>query len=827
MRAKDILKMALICGMALQSHLSAEGGTARFSSFSYIGNDDYYAKRPLQSPSEFYNPILPGWYSDPSICRVDSDYYMVTSTFGYFPGIPVFHSRDLVNWEQTGNVIDRDSQMTFTGESLDKGGIYAPQITYDSASGLYYVISTDCTGIHGGRHFFVTSRNPAEGWSDPTWLDAIDGIDPSLFFDDDGSAYIAYKEDTTGQPKWSNHRAIRIIRFDPATGQTVGDPVKFNEEGVGPEERLARDEGPHIYKMNGKYYLVCAEGGTGNFHSAVCYKADNVFGPYTRWSRNPMLTQRLLKDSRSNAVTCTGHADIVQTPEGEWWAVFLGCRPGVEGYQHLGRETFMMPVHWSKDGFPYVTQEKDTVPMVLERKGTTRVGSMLSGNFTWSDDFRGKTLRPEWMSLRASAASHYKPGKKGLELTPSTELSTGKGTPAYIGRRMQHHKFTVTTTMEFRPTTDGERAGLLLLKNEGRQYFMALGKEGLTLRRIGAKGKTDILATTPTEPKVKSLDLKVESTGTAYNFFYRPTGSGQWQILAEGIDASWLSDRAGGFTGTTIGPYAETIEAAKVKKSAMLRHTDTAFFATDTARMIGEKVRLFQRVTGGWPQFWPENLDYQIHITYNDNAMVRTMTIIRDLIGGTEPYDAVGLTTPEEHRLLAEAFRKGVECILATQIKDKDGNLTVWCQQHDRETLAPAKARAYELPSYCSSESAAILQLLMELPNPDERVKNAINSGMTWLDRHKITGFRYVRDKINSRLAADPNAGPIWARFYDLEKGEPFVCDRDGIPRRNLSEIGKERRNGYGWYNDAPASLYPIYRLWAARHDSANRFESK
>lgn len=893
MRAKDILKMALICGMALQSHLSAEGGTARFSSFSYIGNDDYYAKRPLQSPSEFYNPILPGWYSDPSICRVDSDYYMVTSTFGYFPGIPVFHSRDLVNWEQTGNVIDRDSQMTFTGESLDKGGIYAPQITYDSASGLYYVISTDCTGIHGGRHFFVTSRNPAEGWSDPTWLDAIDGIDPSLFFDDDGSAYIAYKEDTTGQPKWSNHRAIRIIRFDPATGQTVGDPVKFNEEGVGPEERLARDEGPHIYKVNGKYYIVCAEGGTGNFHSAVCYKADNVFGPYTRWSRNPMLTQRLLKDSRSNAVTCTGHADIVQTPEGEWWAVFLGCRPCKEGYQHLGRETFMMPVHWSKDGFPYVTQEKDTVPMVLERKGTTRGGSMLSGNFTWSDDFSGKTLRPEWMSLRASAASHYKLGKKGLELTPSTELSTGKGTPAYIGRRMQHHKFTVTTTMEFIPTTDRERAGLLLLKNEGRQYFMALGKEGLTLRRIGAKGETDILATKATNPNARSLDLKVESTGTAYNFLYRLTGSGQWQILAQGIDASWLSDRAGGFTGTTIGPYAEIIESAKVKKNALLRRTDAAFFATDTARMIGEQVRLFQRVTGGWPkniemgiplteaerkqalddkwrlddsttdnnatvmqmeflarlyrqtgdtaalssfrrgiefllsgqydnggwpQFWPENRDYQIHITYNDNAMVRTLTLVRDLMNGTEPYDADGMTTPEEHEHLAKAFRKGVECILATQIKDRDGNLTVWCQQHDRETLAPAKARAYELPSYCSSESAAILRLLMEIPDPDVRIKNAVNSGMKWLDRHKITGVRYIRNEVDSHLEADPEGSPIWARFYDLEKGEPFVCDRDGIPRRNLSEIGEERRNGYGWYNDNPAALFPLYSDWLRRN---------
>lgn len=543
--------------LAIATCITASALSAQFTSFTYTGNDDYYNERPLKSQSEFYNPILPGWYSDPSICRVGEDYYMVTSTFGYFPGIPLLHSRDLVNWRQIGNVIDRDSQMTFTGESLDKGGIYAPQISYNPATGLYYVISTDCTGIHGGRHFFVTTRNPAESWSDPTWLDTIDGIDPSLFFDDDGSAYIVYKEDTTGQPKWSNHRAIRIIRFDPASGKTIGSPVKFCEEGVGPEERLARDEGPHIYKVNGKYYLVCAEGGTGNFHSAVVYKANNAMGPYTRWSRNPMLTQRLLKESRSNAVTCTGHADLVETPEGEWWAVFLGCRPGKDGFQHLGRETFMMPVCWSKDGYPYITQEKDTVPMVLERKATHRGDSMLSGNFTWADDFSGNTLKPVWMSLRASAKHHYKLGKNGLELTPSAELSTGKGTPAYIGRRMQHHNFTATATMSFKPSAKGERAGLLLLKNEGRQYFMALGKDGISLRRIGSKGKVDVIAINPIDLNGKPIELRVESQGSTYDFRYREGGTETWQTLASGIDASWLSDRAGGFTGTTIGPYAE------------------------------------------------------------------------------------------------------------------------------------------------------------------------------------------------------------------------------------------------------------------------------
>ncbi|MEZ3557955.1 MAG: pectate lyase, partial [Duncaniella sp.] len=150
--------------------------------------------------------------------------------------------------------------------------------------------------------------------------------------------------------------------------------------------------------------------------------------------------------------------------------------------------------------------------------------------------------------------------------------------------------------------------------------------------------------------------------------------------------------------------------------------------------------------------------------------------------------------------------------------RDKEGNLTVWCQQHDRETYAPAPARAYELASYCSNESAAILRLLMEIPKPDERIRRAVHAGMKWLDEHKIMGYSYthVNDngEWNATLVADSDAGPLWARFYDLENAEPYVCDRDGIPRRHLEDIGHERRNGYGWYSDNASALYPLYEKW-------------
>ena len=232
---------------------------------------------------------------------------------------------------------------------------------------------------------------------------------------------------------------------------------------------------------------------------------------------------------------------------------------------------------------------------------------------------------------------------------------------------------------------------------------------------------------------------------------------------------------------------------------------------------------------GGWPQFWPNPEGYQVHITFNDGAMVNTLSLLRDVACQVYPYDGslVGEAVLGRART---AFEKGIECILATQIR-VDGMPTVWCQQHDRETYAPAPARSYELPSFCSQESVQIVNLLMQIPDPDYRIKAAIHGAMKWFDSNKLTGYRLERTgtpktpEADARLVVDKNAGPLWGRFYDLDNCEIFVCDRDGIPRKSLEEIGQERRTGYSWYNSYPAELYSAYDQWAAKYDPAGKVE--
>lgn len=549
---------ATACSPSQSKAPEPECSTALFDYFTYQGEDDFYKTHPLPDDGSFYNPILPGWYSDPSICtNGQGDYFLATSTFVYFPGVPLFHSRDLVNWKQVGHILTRPSQLVnMQGQGIS-GGIFAPALSYNPHNKTYYMVTTNV----GAGNFYVKTTDPFGEWSDPIMLPEVPGIDPSFFFDDDGKAYIVNNDDAPeNKPEYDGHRTIRIQEFDAEHDKTVGPRTILVNKGAHPEDNPIWIEGPHLFKVDGKYFLMSAEGGTGDGHSEVIFRSDSPMGPFKPWKNNPILTQRHLGE-RPDPVTCAGHAQLIQAKEGDWWAVFLACRPIDGQFENLGRETFIMPVKWSEDGFPYMTQGDELVPLVLKRDGVTRNDTTTFGNFKDNDDFNGEKLGMQWMTLRAPATDLYSltenPGF--LRLKCGDKKSTEKDTPAFVCRRIQHHKFECTTSMIYCPSDEQEAAGMLLLKDETHQYFMGVNqnKDGkhISLWKIAEDGNK-VLAETALADKTQSIELKVVSTGKTFSFYYT-VEKGVWKMLAEEVDARYLSSaETGGFTGSVIGLYA-------------------------------------------------------------------------------------------------------------------------------------------------------------------------------------------------------------------------------------------------------------------------------
>lgn len=558
----------------------SQTNTAKFDYFIYKGLDDYYKEHPLNKKNMFFNPILPGWYSDPSICTNGEDYFLVTSTFGYYPGVPIFHSKDLVNWKQIGNVLNRPSQLKLDGQNAGTGGIYAPAIEYNPYNKTYYMITTNV----GSGNFFVKTKDPFGDWSEPIALPDVHGIDPSFFFDEDGRAYIVNNDAPDGTPLYDGHRAIKIHEFDVKADKTIGKEMVIVNGGVRIEDKPVWIEGPHLYKIKGLYYLMAAEGGTGVNHSEVIFRSSSPMGPFEPWEKNPILTQRTLSAGRSNPVTCSGHADLIQTKDGEWWAFFLACRPVNNNFENLGRETFMMPVTWSEDGYPYMTSYNEAVPLVFEKKGVERSTNPNFGNFEKKDNFSSSSLGYEWMTLRGDASHLYslKNPSGYLALKCADVSSIEKRVPAFVCRRMQHHKFECSTKMTFTPTDSGEAAGLLLFKDEWHQYFMAVRgtkqKRYVSLEKIGKEECVELAKSTLNE-SFGPVFLKVISNETDYDFYYS-TQEGTWQLLCKGVDARYLSTaNAGGFTGTTIGMYATSKGVSKPYK----------LWYTTPAEYVGDK----------------------------------------------------------------------------------------------------------------------------------------------------------------------------------------------------------------------------------------------
>jgi alpha-N-arabinofuranosidase len=529
------------------------GEAVSFEWFEYSGHDRVFElSKPARS---FRNPILAGFYPDPAVTRVGDTFYLVNSTFTYYPGIPVFESKDLVHWKQVGNVIERPSQLDFDGIGLSKG-VFAPDIEFHD--GTFYVLNT---AVDSGGTFLSTAKSAAGPWSDPVWFKDVEGIDPSLFIDDDGKAYVLNNGMPIGTPRYDGHRAIWMQEFQLDSRKLIGPRRVLVDGGVEPAKNPIWIEGPHLYKRNGWYYLMCAEGGTSVEHSEVVFRSRSPWGPYTPYAGNPILTQRDLPADRPNPVINAGHADLVEAPDGSWWAVFLGSRAYQRTHYNTGRETFLLPVTW-KDEWPVILPQGQPIPYVLpgpKFMTSQRTQEPYSGNFVWRDEFDQPTLRPEWLHIRvpkdAWADLKSKPG--ALTIHPRRaplELLTN---PSFLGRRLQHTAFGASTELSI-PTSERVSAGLVVFQSEGSWFYIgarraADGARVFLQRRRGTS--FDMLATAPI-PATGRVRLQMRGDGAIFSFFYSTARSG-WTPLRENEDGTHLStDLAGGFVGATVGPFA-------------------------------------------------------------------------------------------------------------------------------------------------------------------------------------------------------------------------------------------------------------------------------
>ncbi len=491
------------------------------------------------------NPILPGFYPDPSICRVEDDYYLVTSTFSYFPGVPIFHSKDLLHWEQIGNILDRPAQLPLAGADVSQG-IFAPTLRYHD--GTFYMITTN---VSSTGNFIVTATDPAGPWSDPYPLGS-EGIDPSLFFDDDGTCYYCGTKPRREGAKYFGDNEIYIQKLDLDTMKLTGESYPAWHGAL---RRVEWPEGPHIYKKDGWYYLMISEAGTGHHHAISIARSKSLLEPFEGYPGNPVLTHRHL--GFQYPIVNVGHPDIVETQNGEWWMVLLASRTCGGYYRNLGRETWLVPFIW-ENGWPLINPGKG---IVEDRVPAPDLPLSINRPVPARTDFDDEALPLHLMYLRNPVTEDYSLSmKKGyLSMRCGKDLLSSKGNPSYLCLRQQHFSFRFETALEFAPTAENEQAGIAIFQNDAYNYQCLLGTSGtkavLTVLKTEA-GRTETVAALEPAADSSKLFLRLLADGQDLSFWYSTDGK-HFAPAAENLNGRILStDVAGGFVGNTIGLYA-------------------------------------------------------------------------------------------------------------------------------------------------------------------------------------------------------------------------------------------------------------------------------
>ncbi|MBT8065601.1 MAG: glycoside hydrolase family 43 protein [Gammaproteobacteria bacterium] len=505
--------------------------------------------------ASFSNPVIPGFAPDPSIVRVDEDFYLINSTFEYFPGIPIYHSRDLVNWRLISYALNDPAQIELE-RIKSSDGIHASTIRYND--GTFYVITTN--NVDGNMvNFIVTAADPRGPWSAPHVLEGAPGIDPSLFFDDDGRVWYVGNH-IPPDPEFPGQAEIWLQEVDIDAMALIGERHYLWRGCCGG----VWAEGPHLYKKNGYYYLLISEGGTAYEHALSVAISKEITGPYQNNPRNPVLSHRQL--SYDYPITGVGHADLVELADGRWYAVALGWRlvDGMHGI--LGRETFLLPVTWETEPYTW-KEEKLTFPVFSPTTGKVdltyplpfeNAGPRHDGAF--SDSFSSETLALEWNFRRAPEAVFHDleaaPGS--LRLGLQAGAISQRGQYSFVGIRQRHFEFDVATKMSFDPAAK-EEAGLVAIQNDRSAFLLTMmaGSEANTIRLTKSlHGKSTLLAEAPLNGN--AVYLRIAGDYLHYDFQFSTDGNA-WTSLAGDVDVTSLSPaviEGYNYTGVYLGLYA-------------------------------------------------------------------------------------------------------------------------------------------------------------------------------------------------------------------------------------------------------------------------------
>lgn len=522
----------------------------------------------------FTNPIIPGSYPGPSIIRVEDDYYMVNSTFEYFPALALWHSKDLVHWEHIGHAIDRPEQKLKLDDAEAAGGIQAPTIRYHEGRKKYYITST-AIGKEWPRldyNFIIEADDPRGPWSQVHWIQNAPGIDCSLFFEDDGKAYYHANRETEPDFRGVNSE-IWIQEFDLDKFELVGERHGLwrGMGGIWPE-------GPHIYKKDGYYYLFISEGGTCHFHAVTLARSENLFGPYQHSERNPLITSRHLH--RTYPIQNVGHADIVQTQNGEWYMVALASRPKggfydddnnpykakkIEYtyggyYRNIGRETFLIPMVWEDDWGPIVSPGSGKVEMEYPFPNLEPHPFMAEETLT---DF-SEPLGSQWTFIRNDQRDFYELKDESLVMDFANDHISSRSSTSlsWIGRRQRHWDFKSEVQIKTQFENSKEETGLSCYTSWAGHidYFIYKEDDGSTTINVKTFSRNLEEPILNFKEKINydgNIKLKIEGREQEL-FFYYKLGNEKWTKLGV-ADAHWIAiDVAGEYTGSFIAMYASS-----------------------------------------------------------------------------------------------------------------------------------------------------------------------------------------------------------------------------------------------------------------------------